>query len=116
MREARVRARGAELAGRLERAMSEPNIHDGVKYIKQLMTTYVADDNMTKTDRVLFAFASYNAGPARIRQLRREAERRGLNPNVWFGQVEQVVSARGAGTGPGSRRRVAEVIDTIAPI
>ena len=45
----------------------EANIHGGVKYIKQLMTTYVADDNMTKMDRMLFAFASYNAGPARIR-------------------------------------------------
>ena len=72
----------------------EPNIHGGVKYIKQLMTTYLADEKMTRTDRMLFAFASYNAGPARIRQLRREAERRGLDPNVWFGQVEQVVSAR----------------------
>jgi membrane-bound lytic murein transglycosylase MltF len=71
----------------------EANIHGGVKYIKQLMTTYV-DGPMTPTDRLLFAFASYNAGPGRIRQLRREAEQRGLNPNVWFGQVEQVVSAR----------------------
>jgi membrane-bound lytic murein transglycosylase MltF len=35
-------------------------------------------------------FASYNAGPGRVRQLRREAERRGLDPNVWFGNVERV--------------------------
>ena len=26
--------------------------------------------------------------------MRREAARRGLDPNVWFGNVEQVVSAR----------------------
>lgn len=45
-------------------------------------------------NKILFAFASYNAGPGRIRQLRREAARRGLDPNVWFGNVEQVVSAR----------------------
>jgi membrane-bound lytic murein transglycosylase MltF len=38
--------------------------------------------------------ASYNCGPARIRQLRREAEKRGLNPNVWFGNVERIASER----------------------
>jgi membrane-bound lytic murein transglycosylase MltF len=38
--------------------------------------------------------ASYNAGPGRLRQLRREAEKRGLNPNVWFGNVERVASER----------------------
>jgi membrane-bound lytic murein transglycosylase MltF len=42
----------------------------------------------------LFTFASYNAGPGRIRQLRREAATRGLDPNVWFGNVEQIASER----------------------
>jgi membrane-bound lytic murein transglycosylase MltF len=42
----------------------------------------------------LMAFASYNAGPARVRQLRREAEKRGLDPNVWFGNVERIASER----------------------
>ena len=32
------------------------------------------------------------AGPARIAGLRREAERRGLDPNVWFDHVEQVAA------------------------
>jgi membrane-bound lytic murein transglycosylase MltF len=41
-----------------------------------------------------FTLASYNAGPTRIRQLRREAERRGLDPNVWFGQVERIAAER----------------------
>jgi membrane-bound lytic murein transglycosylase MltF len=49
---------------------------------------------MEKIDKGLFTFASYNAGPGRIRQLRREAEKRGLNPNVWFGNVEQIASER----------------------
>jgi membrane-bound lytic murein transglycosylase MltF len=49
---------------------------------------------MTQLDKGLFAFASYNAGPGRIRQLRREAEKRGLDPNVWFGNVEQIASER----------------------
>jgi membrane-bound lytic murein transglycosylase MltF len=40
--------------------------------------------------------ASYNGGPNRIRQLRKETARRGLDPNVWFGNVE-VVAARDIG-------------------
>ncbi len=34
------------------------------------------------------------AGPARVRQLRQEAGKRGLDPNVWFGNVEQIASER----------------------
>jgi membrane-bound lytic murein transglycosylase MltF len=49
---------------------------------------------MDDLNKGLFTFASYNAGPGRIRQLRREAERRGLNPNVWFGNVERIASER----------------------
>src|SRR5262249_49918303 len=37
---------------------------------------------------------SYNAGPGRMRQLRAETARRGLDPNVWFGNVERVTSER----------------------
>jgi len=39
-------------------------------------------------------FASYNAGPGRLRQLRRETAKRGLDPNVWFGNVERIASER----------------------
>ena len=49
---------------------------------------------MDDLNKALFTFASYNAGPARVRQLRREAEKRGLDPNVWFGNVEQIASER----------------------
>jgi len=45
-------------------------------------------------NRQLFAFASYNAGPARIATLRKEAEAQGLDPNVWFNNVEIVASKR----------------------
>jgi membrane-bound lytic murein transglycosylase MltF len=72
----------------------EPNIHAGVKYMRWMINTYYKDEPMTLLDKGLFAFASYNAGPGRIRQLRREAEKRGLDPNVWFGNVEQIASER----------------------
>ena len=51
---------------------------------------------MTRLDKGLFSVASYNAGPARIAQLRKKAQAQGLNPNVWFGNVE-VVAAREIG-------------------
>ncbi len=72
----------------------DANIHAGVKYMRFIVDQYYKDEPMSKLDKGLFAFASYNAGPARIRQLRREAEKRGLDPNVWFGNVEQIASER----------------------
>ena len=62
--------------------------------MRHLEDEYFASEPMDDTNKLLFAFASYNAGPGRIRQLRRQAEKRGLNPNVWFGNVEQIVSER----------------------
>jgi membrane-bound lytic murein transglycosylase MltF len=55
---------------------------------------YFEDEPMDDLNKSLFTFASYNAGPSRVRQLRRESEKRGLNPNVWFGNVEQIASER----------------------
>ena len=72
----------------------EPNVHAGVKYMRTVIDKYYKDEPMDRLNKGLFAFASYNAGPGRIRQLRREAEKRGLDPNVWFGNVEQIASER----------------------
>ena len=72
----------------------EPNIHAGVKYIRTVVDRYFAKEPMDDVNRVLFAFATYNAGPGRIRQLRREAAARGLDPNVWFNNVERVAAER----------------------
>ena len=43
---------------------------------------------------MLFAFASYNAGPAKIARLRKEAKPAGLDPNVWFNNVERIAAKR----------------------
>ena len=59
-----------------------------------MMDQYYADEPMDDLNKALMTFASYNAGPGRIRQLRRETEKRGLNPNVWFGNVERIASER----------------------
>ena len=72
----------------------EPNVHAGVKYIRYMVDTFYANEPMTPMDKTLFAFASYNAGPGRMQSLRREAAKRGLDPNRWFKNVEFVTAEK----------------------
>jgi membrane-bound lytic murein transglycosylase MltF len=74
--------------------ITEPNVHAGAKYMNTIMTDYFQDANFDELNRTLFAFASYNAGPNRISKLRKVAAERGLNPDVWFENVEVVVSEK----------------------
>jgi len=86
-------ATGAELnVGDIKEV--DANVHAGVKYMRFMIDQYFKDEPMTPLDKGLFAFASYNAGPGRVRQLRKEAAKRGLDPNVWLGNVEQIASER----------------------
>jgi membrane-bound lytic murein transglycosylase MltF len=75
-------------------AQLEPNIHGGAKYMDQLMTKYFADAKFAEQDRTLFAFASYNCGPGNVAKSRKEAEKRGLDPDKWFNNVEIVVAEK----------------------
>jgi membrane-bound lytic murein transglycosylase MltF len=70
----------------------EPNIHGGAKYMDHIMTRYFAGAKFDETNRSLFAFAAYNAGPARIEQMRVEARKRRLDPDKWFNNVEVVTA------------------------
>jgi membrane-bound lytic murein transglycosylase MltF len=72
----------------------EPNIEAGTKYLRQIDETYFGDAPMDRLNQTLFAFAAYNAGPNRIQRLRAEALARGLNPNVWFNNVEIIAGER----------------------
>jgi membrane-bound lytic murein transglycosylase MltF len=72
----------------------DANIHAGVKYMRFMMDEYFKDEPMDNLNKGLMTFAAYNAGPGRLRQLRRETKERGLDPNVWFGNVERVASER----------------------
>ena len=72
----------------------EKNIHAGVKYLKFLHTRYFEKEPMDKLNQWLFSFASYNAGPAKVRWLRIEAKKAGLDPNVWFRNVEIIAAKR----------------------
>jgi membrane-bound lytic murein transglycosylase MltF len=72
----------------------EANIHAGVKYIRFMVDKYFANEPMDETNKLLFAFAAYNAGPGRIHSLREEAAKKELNPNVWIDNVEIVAANR----------------------
>lgn len=72
----------------------EPNIHAGTKYMDQLTSEYFPDATFSENDRSLFAFAAYNAGPGNIAKMRKEAERRGLDPDQWFNSVEIVTAEK----------------------
>jgi membrane-bound lytic murein transglycosylase MltF len=86
-------ATGAELkVGDIH--VTEANIHGGAKYMDQLMTRYFKDADFSPSNRALIAFASYNAGPGNIAKMRKEAQKRGLDPNKWFNNVELVTAER----------------------
>src|SRR5262245_25767147 len=72
----------------------EANIHAGAKYMDQLMTKYFADANFSEGNRPLFAFASYNCGPGNVSKARKEAAKRGLDPDKWFNNVELVIAQK----------------------
>lgn len=73
---------------------TEPNIHAGVKYIRFMMDQFYANEPMDNLNKGLFTFASYNAGPGQIAYLRGLAAKRGLDPNVWFNNVEFIASEK----------------------
>jgi membrane-bound lytic murein transglycosylase MltF len=70
----------------------ENNIHAGVKYLRFIRDRYFEAADMDEVNKTLFAFAAYNAGPARVAGLRRKAEAKGFDPNVWFRNVEVIAA------------------------
>ena len=66
----------------------DANIHAGTKYLRYLGNTFFPGKEVDDFNRIMFALASYNAGPNRIAALRKKAQ----NPNIWFNSVETVVA------------------------
>ena len=73
---------------------TENNIHAGTKYLRMLLDRYFPDAKFDSLNRCLFAFAAYNAGPARVAGLRKQAASRGLDPNLWFNNVEVIAAEK----------------------
>jgi len=68
---------------------AEKNIQAGTKYLRLLVDTYLNDPAIDQTNKTLMAFAAYNAGPGNLARFRKWAKQSGLDPNVWFFNVEE---------------------------
>jgi membrane-bound lytic murein transglycosylase MltF len=68
------------------------NIHAGTRLMHFLIEEHFNEPQLTILNRMLFAMAAYNAGPAKIEKCRKLAAEMGYDPNVWFDNVEVAVA------------------------
>jgi membrane-bound lytic murein transglycosylase MltF len=86
-----IKPASAGEAGVHDISTDDTNIEAGAAYLRLLMDRYFDDPALDPTRRQVFAIAGYNAGPTRIRNLRRKTAA-GLDPNKWFDNVEVLVA------------------------
>lgn len=65
---------------------AENNIHAGVKYLTWIKDRYFK--GLPERRKIRMALAAYNAGPTRVIKARKLARKMGLNPDIWFRNVE----------------------------
>lgn len=70
----------------------DSNIHAGIKYLHFMQQRYFNSAGIEPLDSILLTFAAYNAGPAKMRRIRNKAKAKGLNPNIWFNNVEKITA------------------------
>jgi membrane-bound lytic murein transglycosylase MltF len=87
-----IKPASAAEAGVQDISTDDGNIEGGAAYLRHLIDHYFDDPSLGPTMRQVFAIAGYNAGPSRIRNLRRKTAAAGLDPNVWFDNVEVLVA------------------------
>ncbi|MDD7910232.1 lytic transglycosylase F [Pseudovibrio exalbescens] len=73
----------------------EGNIEAGAKYMRFLADHYFPETEIPEFEKMMMVFASYNAGPNRVKRVRPDAP----DPNMWFRSVEWEV-AEAAGSEP----------------
>jgi membrane-bound lytic murein transglycosylase MltF len=69
----------------------EANVEAGIKYMRWLRDTFFDDPAIAPLDQTLLSLAAYNAGPGGVRRARRVAAEMGLDPDVWFENVEVAI-------------------------
>ena len=72
--------------------IEENNIHAGMRLMHFLIEDNFNEPGLDLINRMLFAIASYNAGPAKIARCRTMAKNMGYDPNKWFNNVEVAVA------------------------
>lgn len=69
----------------------ERNIYTGTKMLDWLRDNFFNEPLITEENRVKFILASYNAGPGHVADARALARKYKLDPNVWDGNVEEMM-------------------------
>lgn len=65
---------------------AENNIHAGVKYLSWIRDNHFPD--LPPRRRIRMSLAAYNAGPTTVIRARKRAKKLGLDPDIWFRNVE----------------------------
>ena len=84
-----VMPRTAAQFGVRDLADPESGIQAGVRYLAWLREGF--DESLPGPERNWFTLAAYNAGPGHVLDARSLARERGLDPDRWFGNVEQTM-------------------------
>ena len=66
----------------------DANIKAGAIYLNYLKENYLDEPEINDINKTLMALSAYNAGPGNLNEFRKIARDQGLNPNVWFNNVE----------------------------
>ena len=66
----------------------QTNVDAGAAYLRLVRDKYVNDPALKDPDMTLMTFAAYNAGPGNFWRIRKAAVASGLDPHVWFNNVE----------------------------
>ncbi len=84
-----IMPRTAEEIGLQPVTEPEIGIHAGVHYMNWLRERF--PDHLPVDERTWFSLAAYNAGIGHVRDARRLAAMQGLDPDRWFGNVEEAI-------------------------
>jgi membrane-bound lytic murein transglycosylase MltF len=73
------------------------NIHAGVKYLAWLKKSFFdSQKDLADEEKLRMMLAAYNAGPTRVQEAIAKAKEMGLDPNLWFRNVELAMLELGA--------------------
>jgi membrane-bound lytic murein transglycosylase F len=67
----------------------ETNIRAGLDYLAWVRERF--EEDLSVRDRMWFTLAAYNVGAGHVRDARRLAAQKGLNPDRWFDNVERAM-------------------------
>jgi len=81
----------AKELGIKDRTNPEESIRGGVKYLKQMWNNFNQIEDSIQ--QMKFTMASYNSGLYHVKDAQKLAIKKGLNPNIWDDNVEEMILA-----------------------